>query len=48
MIKHIIRGLNVVEFGEGNQFSIIFVHAFPLCNRMWDYSFLHFQVKEYF
>lgn len=36
MTKHTIRGLNVVEFGEGNQFSIIFVHAFPLCNRMWD------------
>ncbi len=36
MTKHIIRGLNAVEFGEGNKFGIIFVHAFPFCNRMWD------------
>jgi pimeloyl-ACP methyl ester carboxylesterase len=36
MKKHNIRGLNVIEFGENNQFSIIFIHAFPLCNRMWD------------
>lgn len=36
MTKHNIRGLNAVEFGEGNKPAIIFVHAFPLCNRMWD------------
>ncbi|RPI14019.1 MAG: alpha/beta hydrolase [Ignavibacteriae bacterium] len=31
-----INGINVREFGEGNKKSIIFVHAFPTCNRMWD------------
>ncbi len=36
MIKHSVRGLNVVEFGEGNKLPVIFLHAFPLCNRMWD------------
>jgi len=36
MIKHNIRGLNVTEFGENNKVSIVFIHAFPFCNRMWD------------
>lgn len=36
MKKHNIRGLNVIEFGEDNSQAIIFIHAFPLCNRMWD------------
>lgn len=36
MKKHNIRGLNVIEFGEETKPSIIFIHAFPLCNRMWD------------
>lgn len=36
MKKHNIRGLNVIENGEDNQQAIIFIHAFPLCNRMWD------------
>lgn len=36
MTKHTIRGLNVAEFGENNRVPIIFLHAFPLCNRMWD------------
>lgn len=36
MIKHNIRGLNVIEYGENNQSAVIFVHAFPLCLRMWD------------
>src|SRR5690348_5482163 len=36
MTKHNIRGLNVVESGEGNKLAVIFIHAFPLCNRMWD------------
>lgn len=36
MKKHNIRGLNVVEFGEENKQGIIFLHAFPLCSRMWD------------
>ncbi|HEY3249520.1 MAG TPA: alpha/beta fold hydrolase [Ignavibacteria bacterium] len=36
MRKHSIRGLNVVEFGEDNTTAIVFIHAFPFCNRMWD------------
>jgi 3-oxoadipate enol-lactonase len=36
MIKHSVRGLNVVEFGEENKLPVIFIHAFPFCNRMWD------------
>jgi pimeloyl-ACP methyl ester carboxylesterase len=36
MKKHTIRGLNVVEFGEDNSLAIVFIHAFPFCNRMWD------------
>jgi len=36
MIKHNIRGLNVEEYGENNSPAIIFLHAFPFCNRMWD------------
>lgn len=36
MTKHNIRGLNVIESGEENKQSIIFVHAFPMCSRMWD------------
>lgn len=36
MTKHNIRGLNVVEFGEENKLPVIFIHAFPLCSRMWD------------
>ncbi|HAX48529.1 MAG TPA: alpha/beta fold hydrolase [Ignavibacteria bacterium] len=36
MTKHNIRGLNVVESGEANKQAIIFVHAFPMCSRMWD------------
>jgi 3-oxoadipate enol-lactonase len=31
-----IKGINVKVFGEENQKSIIFIHAFPFCNRMWD------------
>lgn len=36
MTKHNIRGLNVIESGEENKQAIIFVHAFPMCSRMWD------------
>jgi pimeloyl-ACP methyl ester carboxylesterase len=36
MTKHNIRGLNVVEHGENNPNTVIFIHAFPLCSRMWD------------
>lgn len=36
MKKHNIRGLNVIESGEDNSQAIIFIHAFPLCSRMWD------------
>lgn len=31
-----ISGINVKIFGEDNRKSVIFVHAFPFCNRMWD------------
>jgi 3-oxoadipate enol-lactonase len=31
-----INGLDVNEFGEGNSPTVIFIHAFPLCCRMWD------------
>lgn len=43
MIKHTIRELNVVESGENNSQAIIFIHAFPLCNRMWDKQVEAFQ-----
>ncbi len=46
MIKHNIRGLNVIEFGDENKQAIIFVHAFPLCSRMWDKQAEELQ-KEY-
>jgi pimeloyl-ACP methyl ester carboxylesterase len=36
MTKHNIRNLNVSEFGEQNKPAIVFIHAFPFCNRMWD------------
>ena len=36
MKKHKINGINVVEHGDSGKQTIIFVHAFPLCNRMWD------------
>jgi 3-oxoadipate enol-lactonase len=36
MKEYNINGLNVREYGEGNKNAIIFVHAFPTCNRMWD------------
>lgn len=36
MKKHTIRGLNVIEYGEDNRQAIVFIHAFPLCSRMWD------------
>ncbi len=43
MVKHNIKGLNVVEAGENNQQAIIFLHAFPLCSRMWDKQIEAFQ-----
>jgi pimeloyl-ACP methyl ester carboxylesterase len=36
MNQHKIKGLNVIEHGNPQNQSVIFVHAFPLCNRMWD------------
>lgn len=36
MKEYNINGINVREYGEGNKDAIIFVHAFPTCNRMWD------------
>lgn len=45
MKKHNINGLNVAEFGEDNAKTIIFIHAFPFCNRMWDKQTEAFQAK---
>ena len=45
MKKHSINGLNVIEFGENNQQAVIFIHAFPLCNRMWDKQAESLQAK---
>ncbi len=45
MTKHNINGLNVVEHGESNPQALIFIHAFPLCNRMWDKQVEAFQNK---
>lgn len=43
MKEHKIDGLFVLEYGEENtQGTIVFIHAFPLCDRMWDN-----QVKEF-
>jgi len=36
MTNHKIDSLNVIEHGDSNNQSVIFVHAFPLCHRMWD------------
>ncbi len=36
MNQHKINGLNVIEHGKPENQSVIFVHAFPLCSRMWD------------
>ena len=42
MTKHKLKGLFVLEYGENNLQAVIFIHAFPLCSRMWDS-----QVKEF-
>jgi 3-oxoadipate enol-lactonase len=31
-----INSINVAEHGDSKNQSVIFIHAFPLCNRMWD------------
>lgn len=36
MKQHLINGLNVIEHGEGNKQSIVFVHAFPMNLKMWN------------
>jgi 3-oxoadipate enol-lactonase len=36
MKQHKINGINVIEHGNPANQTIIFIHAFPLCNRMWD------------
>ena len=36
MRQHQINGLNVIEYGEENKQSIVFVHAFPLNLKMWN------------
>ncbi|MCX7878317.1 MAG: alpha/beta hydrolase [Ignavibacteria bacterium] len=35
MLRHIIKGLNVSEYGEVKEKTIIFIHAFPLTEEMW-------------
>jgi 3-oxoadipate enol-lactonase len=45
MKKHNINGLNIAEFGEESSKAIIFIHAFPFCNRMWDKQTEAFQGK---
>ncbi|MGH2574401.1 MAG: alpha/beta fold hydrolase [Ignavibacteria bacterium] len=45
MREHKIYGLNVTEHGENNSQAIIFIHAFPLCNRMWDPQAEYFKTK---
>ena len=39
-----LNGLNITDY-EGNGEPIIFVHAFPLCNRMWDEQVNFFKNK---
>jgi 3-oxoadipate enol-lactonase len=36
MKHHQINGINVLEHGDADKQSIVFVHAFPLSMRMWD------------
>jgi 3-oxoadipate enol-lactonase len=36
MTQHKIKGLNVVEYGNPEGQSVIFVHAFPLSHKMWE------------
>ena len=36
MKQHKINGINVIEHGDSENQTVIFIHAFPLCSRMWD------------
>lgn len=45
MKEHRINGLSVNDFGEGNQPALVFIHAFPLCSRMWDPQIDEFKAK---
>ncbi len=45
MTKHNINGIYILENGESNPQAIIFIHAFPLCNRMWDEQIKYFTEK---
>lgn len=40
-----INGLNVIDYG-GNGLPLIFIHAFPLCSRMWDNQVEFFKDKN--
>lgn len=44
MKTHKHNGLHIVEY-ENNGPPLIFVHAFPLCHRMWDKQVEHFKEK---
>lgn len=39
-----LNGLNVTDY-EGSGTPLIFVHAYPLCNRMWDEQVSYFKNK---
>ncbi len=39
-----VNGINVIDY-EGTGEVLIFVHAFPLCNRMWDAQVEYFRNK---
>lgn len=44
MKTHKHNGLHIVEY-EKNGPPLIFIHAFPLCHRMWDKQVEHFKDK---
>ncbi|MBV6479228.1 MAG: 3-oxoadipate enol-lactonase 2 [Ignavibacteria bacterium] len=44
MNKLKINGISVIDYG-GNGLPIVFVHAFPLCSRMWDKQAEYFKKK---
>lgn len=44
MNKLKIKGLNVIDYG-GKGLPLVFIHAFPLCSRMWDGQVEYFKDK---
>lgn len=39
-----LNGLNITDY-EGKGLPLIFIHAYPLCNRMWDEQVSYFRNK---